>query len=149
MWEDSFAEVWAGLTARSSRRRITKSAMTPYLYFCWFALPCFGTAYLFREDEFASRTLIIVGILPIFLTVLMGFIFGIWDRERLQSEEHGRGMRVIGLVESKGGKIKFNPLDLANLANPYPEPKSIGYRNPEPEPPAEDRKDGGEGRNDG
>jgi hypothetical protein len=75
--------------------------------------------------------------------------FGIREPDRLQSEDYRVKSRVLQITESKGGKFAVNPVELVDIANPYPETNALTYKasNPTAEPtePPESRAAKGDG----
>lgn len=103
----------------------TKSAMQPLLWFCLFvSIPCFGFAVYLGSFEGNNRVLLFllvaVGFAPVLLFLSAYIFFMVYDRDRLHSEEYQLRQRELDIVETKGGKIVFQPAEVQHILNPSP-----------------------------
>jgi hypothetical protein len=103
-----------------------RNAVQPISWMCLVvSLPCF---YLANRAESPLRYLYFgFGCVPIILFVVAYVYFMLRDPDRLHSEEFQLRGRALSLVESKGAGIHFDPVDLASISNPYPQPKQIEH----------------------
>jgi hypothetical protein len=80
---------------------------------------CFAAAYALRDNALLSGILVALGGFAVFVGGAIAIYFAVWNPDRLHSEEHLTQLRQLDLIESKGGRISLNPVDLRSIANPY------------------------------
>jgi hypothetical protein len=103
--------------------------MTPMLWISGISASlCLPAAVVLKDKEPLCTILAIVGILPVLVACGMYVYFGIKDPDRLHSEEYRLRDRILKLTETKGGKIAVNPLELTEIANPFPDAKALTYK---------------------
>ena len=125
----TFGDVYRQLSSfghAATGRRVVKSAMTPLVTLTLIVTPtCIAGAYAFREKDALCLLLVIAGLLPPFVALLAYVFFALRDPDRLHSEDYRIKARVLQITEAKGGRLAINPVDLADIANPYPEVAAI------------------------
>lgn len=126
MLGELFSRVTSSREKEHLEHSVKTSAMSPIFWISAVCSPaCFGAATLLQQRDHLTEILVVIGCLPIIVGVGMYLFFGIFDRDRLHSEDYRIKQYILEMTESKGGKIKTSPVDLVSMVNPYPTPKSL------------------------
>lgn len=105
----------------ASARR--KNALEPVTWLCVIvSLPCIYWA-IRTTSNWLQIVLLSIAAVPVALFVTAYFYFMICDPDRLHSEEFQLKSRSLIAVDSKGGKLVINPIDLT--VNPAPGRKEL------------------------
>lgn len=118
MDDPSFPASFASVARGAVDRRITKNIMTSPLLLCSITPFCFLAAWGFKEKEAISIGLLLLGALPIFLSIIAYVYFGLTNPHFLLTEDYQIRQAALGVLESKGGKITLDPASLVAIANP-------------------------------
>jgi hypothetical protein len=127
--EKSFLELASASMSAVTMRYTTKSAMTPIFWACTAIFPTgIGGAWLFRDTASICWVLTSIAILPVLVFCGVYIYFVLRDPDRLHSEDHRLRTKALDLFESKGGKIKADPMNLVALMNPYPDENVLPHK---------------------
>jgi hypothetical protein len=141
---DAFISGMSEIARGFSGQRIVRNAMSSMLWICGLASSaCFLAACALSGKDGICVFLVIVGTIPFFVACGMFIYFAIKDPDRLHSEEFRIRYHVLKLTEMKGGRIPVNPLELTDIANPFPDTKALEHKE-ELRKEAESEKDSGE-----
>jgi len=112
------------LASEGFRTARHKSAVQPLLWLCLIVtLPCLFLAP--KEDGAARIGLFAIGSVPVLLFVVAYCYFMIRDPDRLHSEDYQLRSRALDIVETKGGIIKVDPVNIPNIATPQDESRKL------------------------
>ena|ERR1700733_9320300 len=114
---------WKGILKEGLASVRRKNAIQPCAWFCaLISVPCFYWSTV-TADKTLRIVLVVIGLIPIALFCFAYIYFMITDPDRLHSEEFQLKSRSLAAVESKGGALVINPIDLT--VNPLTSRKEL------------------------
>ena len=107
-------------TSRDATVRLrVRSSLNPLLWLCGISCPtCFGFAALFGGWE--RGTLVVAGIVPVGFACGSYLYLMLRRPDDLKSEDFQLRKMALELVETKGGRIKVEPISVPDISNVEP-----------------------------
>lgn len=113
-----------GLFEGLATARIRRSALSPFAMPClYITIPLILSLAIIPEK--LQFYVFLLALAPIVLFAIVALFLLFFDRDRLHTEEHLEKRQAMEIVESKSEGLIIEAVDLIDMVNPEPSPKSL------------------------
>jgi len=113
-----------GLFEGLATAKVRRSALSPFAMPClYITIPLVLSLAIIPES--LQLYVFLLAIAPVALFAIVALFLLVFDRDRLHTEEHLERRQAMEIVESKSEGLIIEAIDLVDMVNPDPSPKSL------------------------